>query len=200
MQFDGSEAVARLLLPPDTLGSQIEELVGHQAAEIDYRIKMQVSAAGPAAAGPACASRPTSAELRRRPANAGGLAGTRACNMLRPTPLSGLRLPAGIRRSTPFMQQTLPWILASLSLALLVAAAVLWLLQQRRPRSRPLPTEWTLTARPVFSTDERRVYRQLREALPHHIVLSKLPLVRFCQPTDPQRGALLVRAARLAST
>ena len=83
------------------------------------------------------------------------------------------------------MQQTLPWVLASISLALLVAAAVLWLLQQRRPRSRPLPTEWTLTARPVFSSDERRVYRQLREALPHHIVLSKLPLVRFSQPTDP---------------
>ena len=83
------------------------------------------------------------------------------------------------------MQQTLPWILASLSLALLVAAAVLWLLHRRRPRSRPLPTEWTLTARPVFSSDERRVYRQLREALPHHIVLSKLPLVRFSQPTDP---------------
>ena len=43
----------------------------------------------------------------------------------------------------------------------------------------------TLTARPVFNTDERRVYRLLREALPHHIVLSKLPLVRFCQPNDP---------------
>jgi hypothetical protein len=42
-----------------------------------------------------------------------------------------------------------------------------------------------LTARPVFSTDERRVYRLLREALPHHIVLSKLPLVRFSQPSDP---------------
>jgi len=42
VQFDGSEAVARLLLPQDTLGSQIEELVGHQAAEMDYRIKMQV--------------------------------------------------------------------------------------------------------------------------------------------------------------
>ena len=26
----------------------------------------------------------------------------------------------------------------------------------------------------------------MREALPHHIVLSKLPLVRFCQPNDPQ--------------
>jgi hypothetical protein len=84
------------------------------------------------------------------------------------------------------MQQLLPWILASLSIALLLGAAALSLLSQRRPKVKPLPTEWTLTARPVFSTDERRVYRQLREALPHHIVLSKLPLVRFCQPTDPQ--------------
>ena len=25
----------------------------------------------------------------------------------------------------------------------------------------------------------------IREALPHHVVLSKLPLVRFCQPNDP---------------
>ena len=84
------------------------------------------------------------------------------------------------------MQPLLPWILASLSVALLLGAGGLWLFRVRRPRTRPLPTEWTLTARPVFSSDERRVYRQLREALPHHIVLSKLPLVRFCQPTDPQ--------------
>ena len=83
------------------------------------------------------------------------------------------------------MLQLLPWILASLSLALLLGAAALTLLRARAPKKRPLPTEWTLTARPVFSSDERRVYRQLREALPHHILLSKLPLVRFCQPTDP---------------
>jgi hypothetical protein len=83
------------------------------------------------------------------------------------------------------MQQALPWILLSIALALLTLAAGLWLYSQRKLASRPLPTEWTLSARPVFSTDERRVYRQLREALPHHIVLSKLPLVRFCQPTDP---------------
>lgn len=83
------------------------------------------------------------------------------------------------------MQPLLPWILASLSLALLLGAAVLWVLHGRKPRLRPLPTEWTLTPRPVFSTDERRVYRQLREALPHHVLLSKLPLVRFCQPEDP---------------
>ena len=83
------------------------------------------------------------------------------------------------------MQQFLPWILASLSLALLLGAGMLWMLRGRKPRLPPLPTEWTLTPRPVFSTDERRVYRQLREALPHHILLSKLPLVRFCQPVDP---------------
>ena len=83
------------------------------------------------------------------------------------------------------MLHLLPWILASLSLALLLGAAVVTLLQGRTARKRPLPTEWTLTARPVFSSDERRVYRQLREALPHHVLLSKLPLVRFCQPTDP---------------
>jgi Protein of unknown function (DUF2726) len=86
----------------------------------------------------------------------------------------------------PLMLQQLPWILASSSVVLLLVAGALWLIRRRTPRSRPLPTEWTLTARPVFSSDERRIYRQLREALPHHIVLSKLPLVRFCQPTDPQ--------------
>lgn len=82
---------------------------------------------------------------------------------------------------------TIPWIIAIASVALLAVAATLWALRQRKPEPPPLPEEWTLTARPVFSSDERRVYRQLREALPHHIVLSKLPLVRFCQPTDPQQ-------------
>lgn len=80
---------------------------------------------------------------------------------------------------------TLPWILVLAAMALLLIALGLWALQRKPRKSVALPTEWALTARPVFSTDERRVYRLLREALPHHIVLSKLPLVRFCQPTDP---------------
>ena len=83
---------------------------------------------------------------------------------------------------------TLPWIAALVALAVLAVVALIgvWLVRRAGRRCRRCPTEWTLSARPVFSTDERRVYRQLREALPHHIVLSKLPLVRFCQPTDPQ--------------
>lgn len=80
----------------------------------------------------------------------------------------------------------LPWMLASLSVVLLFAAGILAWMRQRKPPARELPSEWNLTARPVFNADERRVYRQLREALPHHIVLSKLPLVRFCQPSDAQ--------------
>jgi Protein of unknown function (DUF2726) len=91
-----------------------------------------------------------------------------------------------ILSSTAALSSLLPWILASLSAVLLFAAAVLALARQRKAKQSDLPAEWALTARPVFSADERRVYRQLREALPHHIVLSKLPLVRFCQPTDPQ--------------
>jgi hypothetical protein len=83
------------------------------------------------------------------------------------------------------MQQLLPWILASLSLALLLGSGIAWALRGRAARQPPLPTQSTLAERPVFSAEERRVFRQLREALPHHIVLSKLPLARFSQPTDP---------------
>ncbi len=79
-------------------------------------------------------------------------------------------------------------IAALAALAGAVIASAAWIFWMRRPaKPAPLPTEWSLNARPVFSTDERRVYRLLREALPHHIVLSKLPLVRFSQPVDPSQ-------------
>lgn len=82
--------------------------------------------------------------------------------------------------------QSMPWIAAGVAMSLLALAGVRWIwLATRAPKVEPLPTEWALSARPVFSTDERRVYKLMREALPHHIVLSKLPLVRFCQPNDP---------------
>ena len=80
----------------------------------------------------------------------------------------------------------LPWIVALAAVALLVVVLAVWAFKLRKSRTiAPLPKEWLLAARSVFSTEERRVYRLLREALPHHVVLSKLPLVRFCQPTNP---------------
>lgn len=82
------------------------------------------------------------------------------------------------------MSANTPWIIALVSSCGLLALALLWALRRPSRGVKPLPTEWSLTARPVFSTDERRVYRLLKEALPHHVILSKLPLVRFCQPTE----------------
>ncbi len=77
-------------------------------------------------------------------------------------------------------------IAAALCVLAIVALGGIWVVSRRR-RVTPLPIEWALSARPVFTSDERRVYKLLREALPHHIVLSKLPLVRFSQPTDPEK-------------
>ena len=86
------------------------------------------------------------------------------------------------------LMERLPWMAVAVALSLIAVVLLVGVLLARRPRRQPpLPTEWALSARPVFSTDERRVYKLLREALPHHVVLSKLPLVRFSQPSDPAR-------------
>lgn len=84
------------------------------------------------------------------------------------------------------MPQLNPWTPALVVLALLLVVAWVWLRSARKTDKKSLPSEWALTSRSVFNAEERRVYRQLREALPHHVVLSKLPLVRFCQPTKTQ--------------
>lgn len=93
-----------------------------------------------------------------------------------------------MRAVLPFatMPSLAPWTPALLVLALLLAVGWMWLRGSRRPNRKALPNEWALTSRPVFSHEERRAYRHLREALPQHVVLSKLPLVRFCQPTRTQ--------------
>ena len=81
--------------------------------------------------------------------------------------------------------ETLAWIAAAAVLSLLTVVIVVrtWIKRQPKPLP-PLPIEWALSGRPVFTTDERRAFRLLREALPHHVVLAKLPLVRFSQPTE----------------
>ena len=63
------------------------------------------------------------------------------------------------------MEPLLPWMIALVLLVVALIGAVAWrLTRERKPQIKPLPTEWSLAPRPVFSTDERRVYRQLREA------------------------------------
>jgi hypothetical protein len=75
-------------------------------------------------------------------------------------------------------------VLLALALAVPLALFVVWRSPQRR-RLDELPAQWPLVARPVFSNAERRLFRQLADALPRQVILAKLPLVRLCQPADP---------------
>ena len=83
----------------------------------------------------------------------------------------------------------LHWIAAVAALLVLGLAVTWWALRPRGARAakgpEPLPQSWPLQPRPVFDSDERRVFRHLVDTFPHHTVLAKLPLVRFCQPQDP---------------
>lgn len=77
-----------------------------------------------------------------------------------------------------------------LLIGVMVLAALAGLLlgvvsQRRRPASkREWPRRWNLNARPIFTTDERLLFKELRAALPNHVVLAKLNLLRFCQAAD----------------
>ena len=82
------------------------------------------------------------------------------------------------------MQEALPWIIALAVLVVAAAAMATWVTRARPADHTPLPAQWAVGPRTVFTVDERRAYRQLREAFPQHVVLAKLPLVRFCQPAD----------------
>ncbi len=77
------------------------------------------------------------------------------------------------------------WLLVVVALAVLVVVVftLLWR-SARKQAADDLPSEWPLVQRPLFSPEERTLYRQLRAALPHHMILAKVPLVRFCQPVD----------------
>jgi Protein of unknown function (DUF2726) len=79
-------------------------------------------------------------------------------------------------------------VLLLVALGLGVALGVAWQSQKLRNLRRNWPRQWNLTARPLFTAHERALYRDLRLALPNHVVLSKVGLLRFCQSAS-QRDA-----------
>jgi hypothetical protein len=95
--------------------------------------------------------------------------------------------------------ETKPFKLVSSALPLFLTIAIgaagialgglmawVWL-STRRKNAYPLPGIWAISSRPVFNTGERRLYRQLKDAFPQHVVIPKLPLVRLCQPNDREK-------------
>ncbi|MCK7500155.1 MAG: hypothetical protein MZW92_64980 [Comamonadaceae bacterium] len=168
-----------------TCGSHVEALVEQQAAELDYRHQAPRAPARHGCGLGGCVGAPE----RPTPALDRG-AGTATARVIAPrrrhvTSCLMHGHPRCAFADRACMQQPSPGSSLALALALLaprgaVAAA------PRRAASRAAAHRLDARRRGRCSArDERRVYRQLREALPHHIVLSKLPLVRFCQPTDP---------------
>ena len=70
------------------------------------------------------------------------------------------------------------WILALAAIAGIIGLAVLVLRRSGAAASgnAELPTEWPLTQRPIFSPEERALYRQLRTALPQAVEPLRLQL------------------------
>lgn len=58
--------------------------------------------------------------------------------------------------------------------------------QQRQPKG--WPRDFKLNARPVFTTEERLLFRELKAALPQHVVLAKLNMLRFCQTANEHQA------------
>lgn len=75
---------------------------------------------------------------------------------------------------------TAVWVAGAAFAAGLLVAWVARPWMDRRKR-KSLPKRWDLASRPVFSADERALYRRLTQTLPDHVILAKLPLLRFCQ-------------------
>ncbi len=49
---------------------------------------------------------------------------------------------------------------------------------------RSWPEQWNLNARTLFTVHERALYRELTLALPQHVIMAKVSLLRFCHSAD----------------
>lgn len=76
------------------------------------------------------------------------------------------------------------WGLVLVALAGSALLGWTWRGMRDQARRRSWPSQWNLNARPVFTVHERALYRELKAALPHHVVLAKVGLLRFCHSAD----------------
>lgn len=63
-----------------------------------------------------------------------------------------------------------------------------WLLRRVARERRRIPKRWPLSARPVASSEERKVWRWLAGAFYDHSVMIKMPVTRFTLPRTKEQG------------
>ncbi len=80
----------------------------------------------------------------------------------------------------------LTWLLAGLGLVLGTGLGALahWLwLRNHAERKLRLPARWLLNARGLVTSEELDVWKWLRMAFPEHVVMVKVPVMRFTVPS-----------------
>lgn len=72
--------------------------------------------------------------------------------------------------------------------AALGASLFAWWIRTRAPASIRLPHKWPLAPRVILTNQEHEVLIWLRAAFHDHLVMIKLPVLRFTTPTDKETG------------
>ncbi|WP_290871608.1 DUF2726 domain-containing protein [Aquabacterium sp.] len=82
------------------------------------------------------------------------------------------------------------FVVLAVLLAMLGGVLLGWALHDWRQRAnrKEWPQRWRLNARPLFTAHERALYRELRAALPHHVIMAKVSLLRFCQAAEQKEA------------
>jgi hypothetical protein len=82
------------------------------------------------------------------------------------------------------------WLMALLGIAVGATGGVLlyarWLRQKDGEKLR-IPHKWPLAARGVVTTDEYEVWKWLRSTFHDHVVMVKLPVLRFTIPVEKEK-------------
>lgn len=90
-------------------------------------------------------------------------------------------------RLPPVMNASI-WTTAVVCLLLGAAGGIAAYQAWSKRRLKVWPHEWTLTPRPVFTTHDRMLWEHLHAVLPQHVVLAKIPLLRFCHATSARQA------------
>ena len=83
------------------------------------------------------------------------------------------------------------WLMIALGASLCLAlggGAHAWWAQRKAAHKTRMPARWPLTARGLVTTEEYTVWKWLRESFHDHLVMVKLPVLRFTIPATKDKS------------